>query len=91
MTLDAREAFPASTLADLYDSLAMPKRLVTAHTALDRAVDRCYRRAKFHDDRDRVEYLFALHETLGHSQVTIATPIAVHRVKSRGRRPKAKR
>ena len=38
--LDARAAYPASTLADLYDPLTMPPALASAHAALDRAVDR---------------------------------------------------
>ena len=44
--LDARKEHLARgcTLADLYDPLAMPLTLVKAHKALDRAVDRCYRR-----------------------------------------------
>ena len=62
--LDARAAFPASTLAELYNPLAMPPSLTAAHTALDRAVDRCYRRDAFPTDRARVEYLFALYEKL---------------------------
>ena len=62
--LDARAAFPAATLADLYDPLAMPPALAAAHTALDRAVDRCYRRDPFPTDRARVEHLFALYEKL---------------------------
>jgi len=32
--------------------------------ALDKAVDRCYRKEPFHSDRDRVEHLFALYEYL---------------------------
>lgn len=35
-----------------------------AHTALDRAVDRCYRPEAFASDRARVEHLFALYEQL---------------------------
>ena len=62
--LDARAAFPASTLADLYDPLAMPPALTKAHAALDKAVDRCYRREPFPSDRARVEHLFALYEKL---------------------------
>ena len=62
--LDARAAFPASTLADLYDPLAMPPALAAAHTALDKAVDRCYRSEAFPSDRARVEHLFALYEKL---------------------------
>jgi hypothetical protein len=53
-----------ATLADLYDPLAMPPKLVRAHAALDRAVDRCYRRQPFTSERQRVEFLFALYEKL---------------------------
>ena len=62
--LDARKKFPDATLADLYDPLAMPKELTKTHADLDRAVDRCYRRQPFQNDRQRVEYLFALYEKL---------------------------
>jgi hypothetical protein len=62
--LDARAKFPASTLAELYDPLAMPPALATAHAALDRAVDKCYRSDPFPSDRARVEHLFALYETI---------------------------
>ena len=62
--LDARAKFPASTLADLYDPLAMPPALATAHAALDRAVDKCYRSDPFPSDRSRVEHLFALYEKI---------------------------
>jgi len=65
--LDAREAFADQTLADLYDPLAMPKRLRDAHAKLDRAVDKCYRTAAFLSDRQRVEFLFALYERLAPS------------------------
>ena len=56
--LDARDQFPGSTLADLYDPLAMPPALAKAHTALDRAVDRLYRPEPFETDADRVVLLF---------------------------------
>jgi hypothetical protein len=62
--LDARAQYPTSTLADLYDPLAMPAPLLKAHQQLDRAVDRCYRPEPFPSDRHRVEYLFALYEHL---------------------------
>ena len=51
-------------LADLYDHEGMPLPLYKAHAALDRAVDRCYRRQPFTSDRQRVEFLFALYEEL---------------------------
>jgi len=62
--LDARKEFPAATLADLYDPLAMPPALVRAHAELDHAVDQCYRREPFDTERQRVEFLFALYEKL---------------------------
>lgn len=66
--LDARAAWPTSSLADLYDPDTMPANLRKAHQALDLAVDRLYRpRAKgapFASDRDRVEHLFGLYEAL---------------------------
>lgn len=62
--LDARSAFPDSSLADLYDPLAMPAKLAKAHAELDRAVERCYRAKPFQNDRQRVEFLFALYEKL---------------------------
>jgi len=52
------------TLADLYDPLTMPPELARAHAQLDRAVERCYRPAPFHSDRERVEHLFRLYEQL---------------------------
>jgi hypothetical protein len=42
----------------------MPADLLKAHQALDRAVDKCYRPEPFDSDRQRVEYLFTLYETL---------------------------
>ncbi len=42
----------------------MPANLRKAHAALDKAVDRLYRRAPFESDRDRVEHLFGLYEKL---------------------------
>jgi len=66
MVLDVREEYlkTGSTLADLYDPLSMPAKLVKAHDALDRAVDRCYRSQPFTSERQRVEFLFALYEKI---------------------------
>ena len=66
VVLDVRKEHmkKGATLADLYDPIAMPSELLKAHTALDRAVDRCYRRQPFTSDRQRVEFLFALYEKL---------------------------
>lgn len=64
--LDIRQGFldEGSTLADLYDPLSMPDTLLKAHQGLDKAVDRCYRRKKFESERERVEFLFELYNTL---------------------------
>ena len=62
--LDARAAHPDSTLAELYDPDLMPRALRKAHQAIDRAVDRLYRRARFTSERERVEHLFALYEKM---------------------------
>ena len=62
--LDARAAHPDATLADLYDPDLMPPDLRRAHRALDRAVDRLYRRKRFASERERVEHLFMLYEKM---------------------------
>ena len=62
--LDARPAHSGATLADLYDPDLMPPNLRRAHQALDRAVDRLYRRAGFASERERVEHLFRLYESI---------------------------
>ena len=64
--LDARKSHldAGSSLADLYDPLAVPAELLKAHRALDRAVDRCYRTTPFAGDRERVEFLFARYEKI---------------------------
>jgi predicted nucleotidyltransferase len=60
--LDARAAFPYSSLADLYDPLTMPPILVKAHNELDKAVDLAYRPQAFTSDANRMEFLFELYE-----------------------------
>ena len=62
--LDARANHPDATLADLYDPDLMPADLRKGHRALDRAVDRLYRRAPFASERERVEHLFMLYEKM---------------------------
>ena len=62
--LDARAAHLDATLADLYDPDLMPPNLRKAHRALDRAVDRLYRRSGFASERERVEYLLGLYEKM---------------------------
>ena len=60
--LAARAAYPDATLADLYDPDLMPADLRKAHQALDRAVDRLYRRSGF--TSERVEHLLGLYEKM---------------------------
>ena len=62
--LDARDRYPDSSLADLYDPLTMPPELAKAHQALDRAVDRLYRKKPFDTDKDRLELLFTRYQEL---------------------------
>ncbi|UTC90607.1 class I SAM-dependent DNA methyltransferase [Treponema denticola] len=59
--LDARNKFPESSLADLYDPDTMPSVLVKAHAALDSAVDKLYRKTAFSDDAARTAHLFELY------------------------------
>ena len=62
--LDARAAHPDATLADLYDPDLMPPNLRRAHQAIDRTMDRLYRRTGFASERERVEHLFMLYEKM---------------------------
>ncbi|MDE2832238.1 MAG: class I SAM-dependent DNA methyltransferase, partial [Gemmatimonadota bacterium] len=78
--LTARTAHPNATLADLYDPDLMPVNLRKAHQALDRAVDRLYRRSTFPSDRERVEHLLVLYEKM-------ITPLSAPKPKRRRRRP----
>lgn len=60
--LDARSRYPESSLADLYDPLAMPTELCKAHLAVDKAVDAAYGYKRGKDDPARVAFLFELYE-----------------------------
>jgi len=59
-----REYYPDMTLANLYDPDKMPEDLKKAHTELDLAVDRLYRKKAFANDEDRLHHLFARYEKL---------------------------
>ncbi|NOX45995.1 MAG: class I SAM-dependent DNA methyltransferase, partial [Chlorobi bacterium] len=59
--LDVRDEFPESSLADLYDPLTMPPKLVKAHQELDKAVDLCYRPKSFQTENARIGFLFDLY------------------------------
>ena len=78
--LAARANHPGETLANLYDPDFMPPDLRKAHQALDRAVDRLYRRSGFAAERERVEHLLGLYEKM------VAPLAAKAKPKRRGRR-----
>ena len=79
--LDARAAHQGATLANLYDPHLMPPNLRRAHQALDRGVDRLYRRSGFASERARVEHLFMLYE-----QMQVPVEVAAKQKRKRGRR-----
>ncbi len=62
--LDTRSMHSDCSLADLYDPNTMPHDLLKAHRTLDRAVDESYRKEPFKVDRDRIQFLFHLYETV---------------------------
>ena len=63
--LDARELYPDSSLADLYDPLTMPKELLKAHQDNDRAVMEAYGLpVKGTTESDAVAHLFKMYEKL---------------------------
>ena len=80
--LDARASHAGATLADLYDPDLMPPDLRRSHRALDRAVDRLYRRKRFTSERERVEYLLAQYERM---QAPLAAATAKRRAPRRRR------
>jgi hypothetical protein len=61
--LDARAKFPNSSLADLYDPIAMPPLLLKAHEKLDKAVEKVYGKI-FNSDSERVAYLFSMYQNI---------------------------
>lgn len=60
--LDARELFPNSSLADLYDEVVMPPELRRAHRANDMAVLEAYGFPKDASESDIVARLFKLYQ-----------------------------
>lgn len=70
--LKARGEYPECSLSELYDPLEMPKGLLKAHQALDRAVDAAYvgmgGRRTWSSEAERVAFLLGLYSQL-------ATPV----------------
>lgn len=74
--LDVRLRYPNETFEALYDPATMPADLATAHTHLDRAVDRAYRRQPFRGEIERIIHLFDLYAAaIAGAQLTLeSTP-----------------
>lgn len=62
--MDAREDYPDSTLADLYDPLSMPSDLLKAHKTLDKAVLSAYGLPAGATDTQILAELFKRYEAL---------------------------
>ena len=62
--LDARNIYPDSSLADLYDESTMPAELRRAHQANDKAVMKAYGLPVTTSESDIVAHLFKLYEQL---------------------------
>ena len=62
--LDARNNHPESSLADLYDPLAMPPDLRKAHKANDKAVLQAYNLSADATESEIVAHLFKMYEKL---------------------------
>ena len=62
--LDARDAHPGSSLADLYDAVAMPPDLAKAHEGLDKAVLSAYGLRPSSNDAEVLSTLFTRYEEL---------------------------
>ena len=60
----AREAHFPATIADLYDSEAMPENLRRAHDENDETLERIYIGRRFKNDTERLEKLFELYTKL---------------------------
>jgi len=62
--LNARGLYPDSSLADLYDSIAMPPELVKAHNKLDRIVEKAYGDKKFKNELEIISNLMERYKQL---------------------------
>lgn len=66
--VDVRAVYASRTLASLYDPLVMPRDLLSAHAALDRAVDAAYvlsgGKRVWGSEAERVAFLFELYQRI---------------------------
>jgi len=87
--LDARDAHPGATLADLYDPVTIPPDLVQAHRILDAAVDAAYGRRTFPTEAERVAFLFERYRMITAPLAPVARPSLARRTtRPRDRRKK---
>jgi hypothetical protein len=56
--LEIRSKYKGQSLADLYDPNTMPVDLLKAHQALDKEVEKAYRKEPFGSDEDRISYIY---------------------------------
>lgn len=66
--LDARALYPDSSLADLYDDIAMPKELREAHRANDRVVMKAYGFSTKMTESDCVAALMKMYQQLAEAK-----------------------
>ena len=64
MIIDARETYPDSNLAELYDEALMPPELRKAHRANDAAVLEAYGFPKDASESDIVARLFKMYQEI---------------------------
>jgi hypothetical protein len=66
--LGVREAYPESTISNLYDPDDMPAELRLAHKELDATIEICYDKGEFKNDEELLSHLFKLFEKMTGSQ-----------------------
>ena len=66
--LGVREAYPESTISNLYDPDDMPAELRLAHKELDATIEVCYDKGEFKNDEELLSHLFKLFEKMTGSQ-----------------------
>ncbi|MGH6663195.1 MAG: type IIL restriction-modification enzyme MmeI, partial [Rhodospirillales bacterium] len=84
--LDVREHHQPASMATLYNPETMPPDLVAAHRALDRVVDRAYRRQPFAGEPERMRLLLAEYQRLAAPLDAQPQPRRQRRRRSTGRR-----
>jgi hypothetical protein len=88
--LDVRAKFPESSLADLYDPLVMPKELLQAHQALDRAVMKLYGFKKDVSETEIVAKLMEMYQKLTEKPTFIPEEIMLAEKGKKGRKKRKK-